>query len=177
MARGGPARRRGSHALPDCGPGYNGTFEGAGFGFSADTWQPNAEGCCRLHIRRRSQAKSADDSACLPDCRLSLCESSAAFAERKATIAAWEQLPLVLLRISAMRLLGCGGSRHELPESRRARLPVARTAGSDLRRRRPLAHVAPEPLEQRDRPRDQFRGIRLSRPPCRKRILRSLCPR
>jgi hypothetical protein len=30
----------------------NGTFEGAGFQFSADTWQPGGEGCCCLHIRR-----------------------------------------------------------------------------------------------------------------------------
>ena len=29
----------------------NGTFEAAGFEFSADTWQPGGEGCCRLHIR------------------------------------------------------------------------------------------------------------------------------
>ncbi|MHB8902270.1 MAG: L-2-amino-thiazoline-4-carboxylic acid hydrolase [Thermoguttaceae bacterium] len=29
----------------------NGTFEGAGFEFSADTWQAGDEGCCRLHIR------------------------------------------------------------------------------------------------------------------------------
>lgn len=29
----------------------NGTFEGAGFGFSADTWQPGRSGCCHLHIR------------------------------------------------------------------------------------------------------------------------------
>jgi hypothetical protein len=29
----------------------NGTFEGAGFCFSADTWQPGGEGCCCLHIR------------------------------------------------------------------------------------------------------------------------------
>jgi hypothetical protein len=29
----------------------NGTFEGAGFHFSADTWQPGGEGCCLLHIR------------------------------------------------------------------------------------------------------------------------------
>ena len=28
----------------------NGTFEGAGFRFSADTWQPGGEGCCHLHI-------------------------------------------------------------------------------------------------------------------------------
>jgi hypothetical protein len=28
-----------------------GTFEGAGFCFSADTWQPGGEGCCYLHIR------------------------------------------------------------------------------------------------------------------------------
>ncbi len=29
----------------------NGTFEGAGFAFSADTWTPGEEGCCFLHIR------------------------------------------------------------------------------------------------------------------------------
>jgi hypothetical protein len=29
----------------------NGTFEGAGFAFHADTWQPGREGCCFLHIR------------------------------------------------------------------------------------------------------------------------------
>ena len=29
----------------------NGTFEAAGFEFSADTWQPGREGCCYLHIR------------------------------------------------------------------------------------------------------------------------------
>lgn len=29
----------------------NGTFEGAGFEFSADTWQPGGDGCCYLHIR------------------------------------------------------------------------------------------------------------------------------
>ncbi len=29
----------------------NGTFEGAGFRFSADTWQPGGDGCCYLHIR------------------------------------------------------------------------------------------------------------------------------
>jgi hypothetical protein len=29
----------------------NGTFEGAGFAFSADTWQPGREGCCHLHVR------------------------------------------------------------------------------------------------------------------------------
>lgn len=28
-----------------------GTFEGAGFKFSADTWKPGKEGCCHLHIR------------------------------------------------------------------------------------------------------------------------------
>jgi hypothetical protein len=28
-----------------------GTFEGAGFEFSADTWKPGKEGCCHLHIR------------------------------------------------------------------------------------------------------------------------------
>ena len=29
----------------------NGTFEAAGFVFSAETWRPGAEGCCCLHIR------------------------------------------------------------------------------------------------------------------------------
>jgi hypothetical protein len=29
----------------------NGTFEAAGFEFSAETWQPGREGCCHLHIR------------------------------------------------------------------------------------------------------------------------------
>lgn len=29
----------------------DGMFEAAGFGFSADTWQPGGEGCCYLHIR------------------------------------------------------------------------------------------------------------------------------
>ena len=29
----------------------NGTFEAAGFEFTADTWQPGREGCCYLHIR------------------------------------------------------------------------------------------------------------------------------
>jgi hypothetical protein len=29
----------------------NGTFEAAGFAFSAETWRPGAEGCCFLHIR------------------------------------------------------------------------------------------------------------------------------
>ena len=29
----------------------NGTFEGAGFNFEADTWEPGREGCCHLHIR------------------------------------------------------------------------------------------------------------------------------
>lgn len=28
-----------------------GTFEGAGFAFSAETWQPGKPGCCHLHIR------------------------------------------------------------------------------------------------------------------------------
>jgi hypothetical protein len=28
-----------------------GTFEGAGFRFSADTWRPGGEGCCCLHIQ------------------------------------------------------------------------------------------------------------------------------
>ena len=29
-----------------------GTFEGAGFKFNAETWQPGRTGCCRLHIKR-----------------------------------------------------------------------------------------------------------------------------
>jgi predicted hydrocarbon binding protein len=29
----------------------NGTFEAAGFAFSAETWRPGLEGCCFLHIR------------------------------------------------------------------------------------------------------------------------------
>jgi hypothetical protein len=29
----------------------NGTFEGAGFEFHADTWKPGGDGCCCLHIR------------------------------------------------------------------------------------------------------------------------------
>lgn len=29
-----------------------GTFEAAGFRFSAETWQPGREGCCHLHIRK-----------------------------------------------------------------------------------------------------------------------------
>ena len=29
----------------------NGTFEGAGFKFHAETWEPGREGCCHLHIR------------------------------------------------------------------------------------------------------------------------------
>lgn len=29
----------------------DGTFEGAGFIFSADTWEHGKEGCCHLHIR------------------------------------------------------------------------------------------------------------------------------
>lgn len=28
-----------------------GTFEGAGFAFTAETWKPGGEGCCYLHIR------------------------------------------------------------------------------------------------------------------------------
>lgn len=31
-----------------------GTFEGAGFAFHAETWQPGCTGCCHLHIRPRS---------------------------------------------------------------------------------------------------------------------------
>jgi predicted ArsR family transcriptional regulator len=36
----------------------NGTFEGAGFAFGADTWTPGAEGCCYLHIRPGPAARS-----------------------------------------------------------------------------------------------------------------------
>jgi hypothetical protein len=32
-----------------------GAFEGAGFSFSADTWQPGREGCCLLHVRPGKQ--------------------------------------------------------------------------------------------------------------------------
>lgn len=28
-----------------------GTFEGAGFAFSAETWKPGKPGCCHLHVR------------------------------------------------------------------------------------------------------------------------------
>ncbi|MDY0042301.1 MAG: L-2-amino-thiazoline-4-carboxylic acid hydrolase [Desulforhabdus sp.] len=31
-----------------------GTFEGAGFAFSAETWQPGKKGCCHLHIRPKN---------------------------------------------------------------------------------------------------------------------------
>ena len=34
----------------------NGTFEAAGFEFTADTWQPGGGGCCYLHIRPGKQA-------------------------------------------------------------------------------------------------------------------------
>lgn len=30
-----------------------GTFEGAGFSFSGETWRPGKEGCCHFHIRSR----------------------------------------------------------------------------------------------------------------------------
>ena len=32
-----------------------GTFAGAGFQFTADTWQPGGDGCCCLHIRPGKQ--------------------------------------------------------------------------------------------------------------------------
>jgi len=35
----------------------NGTFEGAGFSFSAETWQPGRKGCCHLHIRPGEKGK------------------------------------------------------------------------------------------------------------------------
>jgi hypothetical protein len=35
----------------------NGTFESAGFAFSAETWQPGRAGCCHLHIRPRATQK------------------------------------------------------------------------------------------------------------------------
>jgi hypothetical protein len=34
----------------------NGTFEGAGFRFFADTWQPGGDRCCCLHIRRGEES-------------------------------------------------------------------------------------------------------------------------
>lgn len=34
----------------------NGTFEGAGFAFSAETWQAGRRGCCHLHIRPGKKA-------------------------------------------------------------------------------------------------------------------------
>ena len=42
----------------------NGTFEGAGFGFSADTWQPGGEGCCRLHIRLKKEGENQVSTNC-----------------------------------------------------------------------------------------------------------------
>lgn len=34
----------------------NGTFEGAGFGFSSETWKPHGHlGCCHLHIRPKKE--------------------------------------------------------------------------------------------------------------------------
>jgi len=34
----------------------NGTFDAAGFTFTADTWQPGGDGCCNLHVRPGKQA-------------------------------------------------------------------------------------------------------------------------
>ena len=48
-----PVGGRGRHTLSHCRAVDNGTFEGAGFQFQADTWQPGGEGCCCLHIRRK----------------------------------------------------------------------------------------------------------------------------
>jgi len=39
--------------------GDNGTFESAGFNFSADTWRPGGDGCCCLHIRPGPPASTA----------------------------------------------------------------------------------------------------------------------
>jgi hypothetical protein len=36
----------------------NGTFEGAGFEFHAETWQPGRMGCCHLHIRPGKKGES-----------------------------------------------------------------------------------------------------------------------
>lgn len=36
----------------------NGTFEGAGFRFSAETWKSGRPGCCRLHIRPGEAAQT-----------------------------------------------------------------------------------------------------------------------
>jgi L-2-amino-thiazoline-4-carboxylic acid hydrolase len=44
----------------------NGTFEGAGFGFFADTWQPDGEGCCRLHIRLKKEGENRNESDGMP---------------------------------------------------------------------------------------------------------------
>ena len=40
----------------------NGTFEGAGFDFFADTWRPKTEGCCCLHIRPRQAFADAHNA-------------------------------------------------------------------------------------------------------------------
>lgn len=34
-----------------------GTFEGAGFRFHAETWQPGKEGCCHLHVKPGASKK------------------------------------------------------------------------------------------------------------------------
>ncbi len=36
----------------------NGTFEAAGFRFSAETWKPGEPGCCHLHIRPGEAAQT-----------------------------------------------------------------------------------------------------------------------
>jgi hypothetical protein len=41
----------------------DGTFEAAGFNFSADTWRPGEEGCCFLHIRPGPTKGDQPDSA------------------------------------------------------------------------------------------------------------------
>ena len=56
FARYGPADLAGLRdafvgEVPDGGRNNNGTFEAAGFAFSADTWQPGRDGCCHLHVR------------------------------------------------------------------------------------------------------------------------------
>lgn len=38
----------------------NGTFESAGFAFSAETWQPGDEGCCFLHIRKGTAGRAEE---------------------------------------------------------------------------------------------------------------------
>ena len=40
-----------------------GTFEAAGFDFSIDTWRPDGDGCCHLHIRPGSAGEGSRQCA------------------------------------------------------------------------------------------------------------------